>query len=261
MKTWRSGCLAECGFRCGAAGKGVWLAGVNSTPKPKLVVLTGAGMSAESGIATFRGAGGLWEDHRIEDVATPEGWARDRELVLRFYNERRKRMWGCEPNAGHRGLVALEARYDVAIVTQNVDNLHERAGSTRVLHLHGELTKSRSTLDPRLVYEIDGWELKLGDRCARGSQLRPHIVWFGEEVPMMEPAVDLVSAADILVVIGTSLQVYPAASLLQFAPRGARVFLIDPAPPEWLPESVTVIRAGASEGVARLGEMLKELGI
>lgn len=150
----------------------------------------------------------------------------------------------CEPNGGHRGLVELEARFNVAIVTQNVDNLHERAGSTRVLHLHGELAKSRSTLDPRLVYEIKGWELKLGDTCARGSQLRPHIVWFGEEVPMMEPAIELVSAAGILVVIGTSLQVYPAASLLQFAP------------PEWLPDHITVIPTGASEGVAKLQEML-----
>jgi len=229
---------------------------VNPPPKPRLVVLSGAGMSAESGIATFRGGGGLWENHRIEDVATPEGWARDRALVLRFYNERRQRMWACEPNAGHRGLAALEVRFDVAIVTQNVDNLHERAGSTRVLHLHGELTKSRSTVDPRLVYDIAGWELKLGDRCARGSQLRPHIVWFGEAVPLMEPAIELVSVADLLVVIGTSLQVYPAASLLQFAPPAARLFLIDPAPPAGLPENVTVIATGASEGVARLQQLL-----
>src|ERR1044071_1934601 len=182
-----------------------------------MVVLSGAGMSAESGIPTFRGANGLWENHRIEDVASPAAWAKNRELVLRFYNERRKRMWECAPTEGHRGLGELEQQFDVAIVTQNVDNLHERAGSTRVLHLHGELTKSRSTLDPNLVYEIDGWELKLGDRCARGSQLRPHIVWFGEAVPMMERAIEIVGRADIVAIIGTSLQVYPAASLLDYA--------------------------------------------
>lgn len=213
-------------------------------------------MSAESGIATFRGAGGLWENHRIEDVATPAAWAKDRALVLRFYNERRKRMWECEPNAGHRGLVELERDFDVTIVTQNVDNLHERAGSTRVLHLHGELTKARSTLDPSLVYEIDGWEMKLGDRCARGSQLRPHIVWFGEMVPLLEDAATLVSTADLLVIVGTSLTVYPAASLVDYAPPHARIFLIDPSPPATLGPRVTVIPAGASEGVARLRQLL-----
>jgi NAD-dependent deacetylase len=153
-------------------------------------------------------------------VASPAAWAKNRELVLRFYNERRKRMWECAPNEGHRELVELEQQFDVAIVTQNVDNLHERAGSPRVLHLHGELTKSRSTLDPGLVYEADGWELKLGDRCARGSQFRPHIVWFGEAVPPMEPAIETLQTADILVIIGTSLNVYPAASLIDFAPTG-----------------------------------------
>ena len=227
-------------------------------PKPKthLVVLSGAGMSAESGIPTFRGANGLWENHRIEDVASPAAWAKNRELVLRFYNERRKRMWECAPNEGHRGLVELEQQFDVTIVTQNVDNLHERAGSTRLLHLHGELTKSRSTLDPHLVYKIDGWELKLGDRCARGSQLRPHIVWFGEAVPMMETAIETLQTADILVIIGTSLNVYPAASLIDFAPTGARVFLIDPAPPAISDERIHVIRSGAGEGVKQLRQML-----
>jgi NAD-dependent deacetylase len=232
------------------------VAGMRAQSRPRLVVLSGAGISAESGIRTFRGAGGLWEDHRIEDVATPVGWIKNRELVLRFYNERRKRMWECEPNAGHRGLVELEQRFDVTVVTQNVDNLHERAGSSRVVHLHGELTKARSTLDPRLVYEIDGWELKEGDKCARGSQLRPHIVWFGEAVPMMETAIEFVRAADVLVIIGTSLAVYPAASLVDFAPSSARLFLIDPAPPEALDGRVTVIQAGASEGVARLRELV-----
>jgi len=213
-------------------------------------------MSAESGIPTFRGAGGLWENHRIQDVASPAGWTKNRELVLRFYNERRKRMWECQPNAGHLGLVELEQRFEVTIVTQNIDNLHERAGSTRVVHLHGELTKSRSTLDPQLVYEIDGWELKAGDKCERGSQLRPHIVWFGEPVPMMEPAIELVRAADVLVIIGTSLAVYPAASLLYFTSSRARLFLIDPNPPDTLEDGVTIVQAGASEGVARLTTLL-----
>jgi NAD-dependent deacetylase len=213
-------------------------------------------MSAESGIPTFRGGGGLWENHRVEDVATPEAWRKNRELVLHFYNERRKWMRECEPNAGHRGLVALEQRFDVTVITQNVDNLHERAGSSRVLHLHGELTKSRSTLDPRLVYEIDGWELKIGDRCEKGSQLRPHIVWFGEAVPLLEAASEIVSQADILVTIGTSLAVYPAASLIDYAPAKARLFLIDPSPPALSDSRITVIRAGATEGVARLRELL-----
>lgn len=224
--------------------------------RPHLVILSGAGMSAESGIPTFRGAHGLWENHRIEDVASPEAWTKDRELVLRFYNERRKRMRACQPNAGHRGLAALEHDFDVIVITQNVDDLHERAGSTRVLHLHGELTKSRSTLDPRLVYEIDGWELKVGDVCARGSQLRPHIVWFGEAVPMLDAAIDAVRAADVLAIIGTSLTVYPAASLIDFARGDARIYLIDPAPPEVIDPRVTVIRTGASEGVARLSALL-----
>lgn len=224
--------------------------------KPRLVVLSGAGMSAESGIPTFRGADGLWENHRIEDVATPAAWAKNPERVLRFYNERRKRMWECQPNAGHRGLAELEQRFDVTIVTQNVDNLHERAGSTRVMHLHGELTKARSTVDPRLVQEIDGWELKFGDRCAQGSQLRPHIVWFGEAVPMMETAIEAVGAADIVAIIGTSMAVYPAASLIDYAPAPTRLFLIDPSPPARVDSRVTIICAGASEGVARLGALL-----
>lgn len=223
--------------------------------KPHLVVLTGAGMSVESGIPTFRGVDGLWENHRIEDVASPEGWERDPVTVLRFYNERRKKMWSCEPNAGHRGLAELEQHFRVSIVTQNIDNLHERAGSTRVFHLHGELTKSRSTLDPERVYGIDGWELKLGDRCEAGSQLRPHIVWFGEPVPLMDEAVDLVGQADVLAVIGTSLQVYPAASLIHYAPASARVFLVDPSPAA-VPSHVTVLRLGGSQGVAELRRRL-----
>ena len=223
--------------------------------KPKLVVLSGAGMSAESGLSTFRDKNGLWDNHNISDVASPEGWERDRELVLNFYNERRRKMWGCQPNAGHVGLAQLEAGYDVEIVTQNIDNLHERAGSTRVLHLHGELTKARSTLDPDLICDIGDHDILIGSTCARGSQLRPHIVWFGEDVPLFPRATEIVTAADIVVVIGTSLSVYPAASLVNFAPNQARVFLIDPKPtPTKRP--LTVIPATATEGVAELIRLL-----
>ena len=183
----------------------------------KVVVLTGAGISAESGIRTFRDSGGLWEEHRIEDVATPEAWQRNQELVLEFYNQRRKQLYDCNPNAGHYALVKLEEKYDVQIITQNVDDLHERAGSTKVLHLHGELKKARSTTNPELIYDIKGWELKKGDKCERGSQLRPHIVWFGEEVPNIVTAAQISSKADIYIVIGTSLNVYPAAGLMSYA--------------------------------------------
>jgi NAD-dependent deacetylase len=223
--------------------------------KPKLVVLTGAGMSAESGIPTFRDKGGLWENHRIEDVATPEAWARNRELVLRFYNERRRKMWSCQPNAGHLGLAQLETRFDVDIVTQNIDNLHERAGSTRVLHLHGELSKARSTHNPDLVYDIGERDICLGEKCAIGSQLRPHIVWFGEDVPLFPRATETVSEADFVVIIGTSMQVYPAASLIDYAQKDARIFLIDPQPTTTR-RTITVIPTTASEGVARLIDLL-----
>ena len=194
----------------------------------KIVVLTGAGISAESGLKTFRDSGGLWEEHRIEDVATFEGWQRNPLLVLNFYNERRKQLQGAEPNAAHKALVKLEQKYDVQIITQNVDDLHERAGSSKVIHLHGELKKSRSTVDENLVYDIKGWELKLGDKCEKGSQLRPHIVWFGEAVPMILLATELTEQADIFVVIGTSLNVYPAASLIEFVSDKAMKYLIDP---------------------------------
>ena len=196
--------------------------------KKRLVVLTGSGISSESGIRTFREAGGMWEDHDVTEVATPMAWIRDQEMVLRFYNERRKQLLDCEPNRGHLGLVELEKYFDVRIITQNVDDLHERAGSSSVLHLHGELKKARSTVDESLVYDIEGWELKTGDRCEKGSQLRPHIVWFGEAVPAMEEAARLSTTADIFVVIGTSLVVYPAASLVGYAPPEASMWLIDP---------------------------------
>ena len=216
----------------------------------KLVVLTGAGMSAESGIRTFRDSDGLWEEYNVMDVCTPEAWQRDPELVNRFYNERRKQLYEAQPNAGHYGLAELEKDFDVRIITQNIDDLHERAGSTKVLHLHGELKKVRSSRNPDLIYDLDGWELKLGTKAEDGSILRPHIVWFGESVPNIEPAIDLVQQADILVIIGTSLAVYPAASLLHYAPAGCRILLIDPKIPESVKNSkIEFIEKGASEGV------------
>src|SRR6478609_7402972 len=175
----------------------------------KLVVLTGAGISAESGLATFRDSGGLWEGYKVEDVATPEAWHRNQKLVLEFYNQRRKSALEAKPNRGHEILVELEKDFEVTIITQNVDNLHERAGSSHVLHLHGSLFESRSTLNPSLVYPIVGGELNIGDTCERGSQLRPHIVWFGEAVPMMDVAVKFASAAELFLVVGTSMVVYP----------------------------------------------------
>jgi NAD-dependent deacetylase len=222
--------------------------------KPHIVVVSGAGMSAESGLKTFRDNDGLWENFRIEDVATPEAWRADRALVLRFYNERRKALLQAQPNAGHKIIAAWEEDFRVSVITQNVDDLHERAGSSSVLHLHGELTKARSTADPDLVYPVAGWELKEGDRCEKGSQLRPHIVWFGESVPLMAEAEEIVSSADILVVVGTSLQVYPAASLAWCAPKRARRFLIDPRPPT--APGFTVLENGASEGLLRLSGLL-----
>jgi NAD-dependent deacetylase len=200
--------------------------------KQKLVILSGAGMSAESGIPTFRGGDGLWENHRIEDVATPEAWDRDPELVQKFYNERRKAVLEAVPNEGHFVLARLEAYFDVHIVTQNIDDLHERAGSKNVLHLHGEITKSRSTKNQNLVYPVVGWELKMTDSCALGSVLRPHIVWFGEPVPMLEVAADICMQADFFAVVGTSLQVYPAVGLIHEVPFSATRFVIDPNIPE-----------------------------
>ena len=194
----------------------------------KVVVLTGAGISAESGIKTFRDSGGLWEEHRVEDVATYEAWLKNPKLVMDFYNQRRKQLLEVHPNAAHFALAALEKKYEVQIITQNVDDLHERAGSSKVLHLHGELKKARSSSDESLIYDIPGWELKFGDTCEKGSQLRPHIVWFGEAVPMIEPAMELSSEADIFLVIGTSLNVYPAAGLINFVPEKAAKYLVDP---------------------------------
>jgi len=225
----------------------------------RLVVLTGSGISAESGIRTFREMGGLWEEYDVHEVASPQGWERDRELVLRFYNERRKQLINASPNQGHTSLAELEEFFDVDIITQNVDNLHERAGSTRILHLHGELTKVRSTGDPNLIYELDGWELKDGDTCEKGHQLRPHIVWFGEAVPLIEDAARITSQADACVVIGTSLAVYPAAGLVSYVPADAPIYLIDPNDiPVPHHREVEVIREKASVGVPILKEKLLE---
>ena len=225
----------------------------------KLVVFSGSGISSESGIKTFREMGGLWEEYNVEEVASPHAWNRNRELVLKFYNERRKKLLSAYPNPGHTGLAELEAYFDVQIITQNVDNLHEKGGSSHVLHLHGELMKVRSSKDPDLIYELEGWELKDGDTCEKGSQLRPHIVWFGEQVPEMTPAEELVRTADIFAVIGTSLVVYPAASLLDSVPDSVPIYLIDPNEVD-VPRNrnVTFIKEKASTGVARLKELLLE---
>lgn len=197
----------------------------------KLVVLSGAGISAESGIPTFRASDGLWENHRIEDVATPEAWARNQALVLEFYNQRRQNARAAMPNKGHQILADLQDHFDVTIVTQNVDDLHERAGSKHVIHLHGSLFEARSSVVESLIYPIEGTALNLGDKCSKGSQLRPNIVWFGEAVPMMDIAITHAAAADIFIVVGTSLQVYPAAGLIQYVPYEAAKFIVDPKLP------------------------------
>jgi len=216
----------------------------------RIVVLSGAGISAESGLQTFRGADGLWEGHRVEDVASPEGWAANPELVLEFYNQRRQAVRAAAPNAAHKALVDLEHAYDVRIVTQNVDDLHERAGSTHVLHLHGEIMLARSTRDPRLIRHLGDADVNLGDRCELGSQLRPHIVWFGEMVPAMEEAVDLVGGADVLLVVGTSLQVYPAAGLVFEAPKRTRRIVVNPDIPERVSgPAFEIVSKSASIGV------------
>lgn len=222
----------------------------------KIVVLTGAGISAESGLKTFRDSNGLWEGHDVMQVATPEGFKKNPALVLDFYNQRRKQLLEVHPNEAHKALVALQEKHTVNIITQNVDDLHERAGSTNVIHLHGELLKVRST-----VYsaDIQPWEkdVLLGDLCERGHQLRPHIVWFGEEVPLLESAIPLVEKADVVLIIGTSLQVYPAAGLMQYASPQAKVFYIDPQPASTSSNRITVIAEKASTGVLKAIEMLE----
>ena len=227
-----------------------------------LVVLSGAGMSAESGISTFRDAGGLWDKYPVEQVATPEGYAANPKLVINFYNERRKQLLEVKPNRGHELLAELEKYFHVTVITQNVDNLHERAGSTHIVHLHGELTKVCSSRDPNNPHYIkelqpEEYEVRMGDRAGDGSQFRPFIVWFGESVPEIETAIDFVEKADIFVIIGTSMNVYPAAGLLNYVPRGAEVYLIDPKPVDThTSRPIHVIRKGASEGVAELQKLL-----
>ncbi len=227
----------------------------------KIIALTGAGISAESGIKTFRDSDGLWEKHRIEDVATPEGWAANPELVLRFYNQRRAQLLQVMPNDGHFALAELEQAHQVHVITQNVDDLHERAGSTQVLHLHGELRKVRSTGDARLVYPCDK-DISLGDKCEKGYQLRPHIVWFGEAVPMLERAAQLSQDAEAFLIIGTSLQVYPAASLMIYAPEHIPFYYIDPKPQvnyelSRMP-NLNIIAEPASTGVRKAIKMLAQ---
>ena len=226
--------------------------------RKKIVVLTGAGISAESGISTFRGSDGLWEGHDIMEVASPEGWIKNEKLVLDFYNLRRRQLKEVEPNAAHISLVDLEAKFDLHIITQNVDDLHERAGAQNVLHLHGELRKIRSTINAQ---DVKIWEddLNLGDLCALGSQYRPHIVWFGEAVPMIEKAISIISDAEIVIIIGTSMQVYPAASLIAYAPLLSKTFYIDPSPTmnyELDSREIQIIQRTAVSGVPNL---VKEL--
>jgi len=223
----------------------------------KLVVLTGAGISAESGIATFRDANGLWEGHDVMEVASPQGWCKNPALVLDFYNQRRKNAHDAQPNPGHRTLAELEKYFKVTIVTQNVDNLHEKAGSSKVIHLHGSLFQSRSTLDENLVYDMEGWEINIGNKCERGSQLRPNIVWFGEMVPLMENAVREAEAADIFMVVGTSLVVYPAAGLMHYVPDTKPIYVIDPHLPEIAPRpNLHLIAEKAGIALPRIMEEL-----
>jgi NAD-dependent deacetylase len=225
--------------------------------KPKLVVFTGAGISAESGIKTFRDSGGLWEEYDINEVATPQAWEKNKILVLDFYNKRRKQVLESKPNEAHLALVELEKKYDVHIITQNIDDLHERAGSKKVLHLHGEIIKSRSTVDPSLVYPIKGSELKMGDKCEKGSQLRPHIVWFGEMVPMMDNAYAIAETADIFMVVGTSMAVYPAAGIIDYTPQEIPKYLIDPSDVKINGISnLKIIKEKASVGLSKLAQEL-----
>jgi NAD-dependent deacetylase len=224
----------------------------------KIVVFTGAGISADSGIKTFRDADGLWENHRIEDVATPEAWQRNKELVLKFYNERRKQLKQVEPNAMHLFIADLDKKHEVKVITQNVDNLHERAGSKHVLHLHGELIKARSTVNPNLVYTLKKDTIELGDKCELNSQLRPHIVWFGEEVPEMEKAYELTEYADLFIVIGTSLNVYPAANLLTTVSAYTPKVLVDPGTFNLdYVNNLKHIKSKAAEGVSALKEAIE----
>ena len=227
----------------------------------KIVVLTGAGVSAESGIKTFRDAGGLWEGHDVMEVASPQGWQKNMEIVLEFYNQRRRQLLEVKPNAGHYALVELEKKFEVSIITQNIDDLHERAGSSTIIHLHGELLKARSTKDSSMIYE---WtkDINPGDTCPLGSQLRPHIVWFGEAVPMIETAAMETMTADAVIIIGTSMQVYPAAGLVDFAEKAKRIFYVDPKPAINYElsraASLSVVAESATAGVPKVVKELLE---
>lgn len=220
--------------------------------KQKIVVLTGAGISAESGLQTFRGSDGLWEGYRIEEVATPEAWAANPALVQEFYNMRRKNALEAQPNAAHKALVDLEDKYDVTIITQNIDDLHERAGSNNVMHLHGVITRSQSSINSALTYPIQGWELKMGEVCELGSQLRAHVVWFGEAVPMIEPAIQVCTSADIFILVGSSLAVYPAAGLINAVPHNVTKYIVDPNIPDVRVSNQIKIEQRATVGVPDL---------
>ena len=224
----------------------------------KIVVFTGAGVSADSGISTFRDSDGLWANYRIEDVCTPEALVRNRAQVIEFYNIRRRELFSVEPNAAHRAIAELEQYFDVEVVTQNVDNLHERAGSTRVTHLHGELMKLRSERNLELIVPIEGWEQKMDARAEDGALLRPHIVFFGESVPMFDAATRIAASADVMIVVGTSLAVYPAASLVRYARAGVPVYVVDPGNPDvaMIRNPLTHIKARAAEGMPALAEKL-----
>lgn len=227
--------------------------------RKKIAVFSGAGMSAESGIRTFRDTGGLWEEYRIEDVATPDAWRRNKELVLKFYNQRLKQLLAVKPNKAHKDLVKLERKYDVTVITQNVDDLHERAGSTNIIHLHGELRKCRSEQDLNYITDMPEDGLKIGQTCPKGFQLRPHIVWFGEMVPQMDNAIYAVEQADIVIAVGTSLQVYPAAGLIYAARPDAKIYLVDPASfPASAISHLTHIQKPATQGVEEVVNALLE---
>ncbi len=234
-----------------------WNCYKKTSDKPLLVVLTGAGVSAESGLATFRDSGGLWEKYNVYEVATPEAWQKNKELVLEFYNLRRKQLKDVSPNPAHKLIAELEKDYEVVVITQNVDDLHERGGSTQILHLHGELTKVQSTKNSELIYDIGYSEITLGDTCEEGGQLRPFVVWFGEPVPMIEPAMRIASMADIFLIAGTSLAVYPAASLIDFVPEKSPIYAIDPKEIP-LTSRAEHIRAKASEGMEIFLEKMKK---
>lgn len=231
---------------------------MGQSDKKRVVVLTGAGISAESGISTFRDSDGLWEHYRVEDVATHEAYLRNPELVLNFYNERRRQLFEVQPNEGHRQLVRLEEKYDVHIVTQNIDNLHEQAGSSQVLHLHGLLTQARSDRDDSLIVEIGNRDIHLGDKAPDGAQLRPHIVWFGEAVPNIEPASELCEQADYFIVVGTSMNVYPAAGLIHYVPRTSPCYLVDPKAVA-ISRTITVVQEKAGTGVKKVVDKLLAL--